>query len=210
MIRFITMNPISKRKHKKTMKKISIAVLASVSLLCTPAHAKQNAGGVDDAEGAYSVLAALSQAVPNPRMTPGALNPDVTQATIHSTICVSGYTRTIRPNAHYTERLKREQIAAYGYSDRRMRDYEEDHLISLELGGSPTDPRNLWPEPHHVVGGWGSYAKDRLENKLKHLVCKGRLSLADAQRAIANDWIGAYKQHIGMVPNEARQRRYGD
>ena len=192
------------------MKKFSIAVLAMAGLLCASAHATRNAGGVDDAEGAYRVLFPLSQAAPNSRMTPGVLNRDVTQATIHSTICVRGYTRTIRPEEGYTERLKREQIAAYGYTDRRLRDYAEDHLVSLELGGSPTDPRNLWPEPHHVVGGWGSYAKDRLENKLNHLVCSGRLSLADAQRAIANDWIGAYKQFVGQVPVEKLRHRYDD
>jgi hypothetical protein len=192
------------------MKTISIAVLTTASLLCTSAYAARNAGGVDDAEGAYGVLFPLSQAEPNPRMTPGALNPDVTQTTLHSTICVKYYTRTIRPDEGYTGHLKREQIGTYGYSDRRLRDYEEDHLVSLELGGSPTDPRNLWPQPHHVVGGWGSYAKDRLENKLHHLVCKGNLSLADAQRAIAKDWIGAYKQFVGPVPDETRQRRYSD
>lgn len=170
----------------------------------------RNAGGVEDAEGAYAVLFPLSQAVPNARMTPGALNPDVTQANIHETICVKGYTRTIRPDQAYTSRLKREQIAAYGYSDRRLRDYEEDHLVSLELGGSATDPRNLWPEPHHVVGGWGSYAKDRLENTLNRMVCRGELPLVDAQVWIARDWIGAYKRFIGPTPDESRQHRYGD
>ncbi len=170
----------------------------------------RNAGGVEGAEGAYGVIFPLSQAVPNSRMTPGALNPAVTQANIQSTICVRGYTRTIRPAEDYTERLKREQIAAYGYSDRRLRDYEEDHLVSLELGGSSTDPRNLWPEPHHVVGGWGSYAKDRLENTLHHLVCRRQLPLADAQSWIAHDWITAYKRFVGSAPDESRRHRYGD
>lgn len=173
-------------------------------------YTPHNAGGVDGADGAYSVLFPLSNAVPDPRMTPGALNPAVTQQTIHSTICVKGYTRTIRPDEAYTERLKRGQIAAYGYTDHRLRDYEEDHLVSLELGGSPTDPHNLWPEPHHVVGGWGSYAKDRLENTLRRLVCRGALPLATAQRAIAHDWIAAYRQFIGPVPDERRAHQYGD
>jgi hypothetical protein len=191
-------------------KLISIAALAAAGMLSTSAYATHNAGGVDDAEGAYSVLFPMSEATPNHHRTPGALNSNVTQANIHSTICVTGYTRTIRPDEGYTERLKRAQIRAYGYSDRRLRDYEEDHLVSLELGGSPDDPRNLWPQPHHVAGGWGSYAKDRLENKLHRLVCKGRLSLADARRAIANDWVGAYKQYVGLAPNETRRRKYGD
>ncbi|MFD1559542.1 hypothetical protein ACFSHT_28540 [Paraburkholderia silviterrae] len=169
--------------------------------------AAYNAGGVESADGAWGVVFPLAQAEPDPRMTPGALNPDVTQANIHSTICVKGYTRTIRPDAQYTEGLKREQIAAYGYDDRRLRDYEEDHLVSLELGGSPTDPRNLWPEPHHVMGGWCSYAKDRLENEFNQMVCRGKLPLADAQSMIAHDWIAAYRRFIANVPDDSREHR---
>jgi hypothetical protein len=140
------------------------------------------------------------QALPNARLTPGAVNPAVTQADIHSTICARGYTRSIRPPERYTERLKRRQIREYGYRDRKLWHYEEDHLISLELGGSPTSPRNLWPEPHKVAGGWGSYTKDRLENRLNHMVCRGEISLARAQRMIATNWVGAYKRLIAAHP----------
>ncbi len=135
-------------------------------------------------------------ALPDPSRTPGALNPAVTQRDIYSTICVRGWTRTVRPPESYTERLKREQIRQYAYRDRWLRDYEEDHLVPLELGGSPASPRNLWPEPHHVAGGWGSYRKDRLENRLNHLVCRGRITLAVARRAIARNWIGAYRRFM--------------
>ncbi len=83
--------------------------------------------------------------VPDPAVTPGAMNPEVTQATIAWTICRRGYTRQIRPPRRYTSELKRRQLRASGYADQHMRDYEEDHLIPLELGGAPADPRNLWP-----------------------------------------------------------------
>jgi len=59
--------------------------------------------------------------------------------------------------------------------------YQEDHLVSLELGGDPTDPRNLWPEPYPRAA-----AVDRIENELNAKVCSGRLSLADAQRQEAD------------------------
>lgn len=157
------------------------------------------------ANGAYSVVFLISQAEPNPQ-----LNPNVTQTNIGETICRrGGYTRSVRPPEAYTEALKKRQIAEYGYGDRRLRDYEADHLVSLELGGAPSDPRNLWPEPHHVVGGWGSYAKDRLENRLHQMVCRGELSLARAQSEIAHHWIAAYKWYIGGAPNQNRQHRYG-
>lgn len=138
----------------------------------------------------------LRDALPDRTLTPGAMSAVVTQADIHGTICVRGYTRTVRPPEEYTERLKRRQIREYGYRDHWLRDYEEDHLIPLELGGSPASPRNLWPEPRRVTGGWGSYRKDRLENRLNHLVCRGRLPLATARRAIAADWIAAYKRYM--------------
>src|SRR5262245_21264224 len=80
-------------------------------------------------------------------LTPGALNPDVTQANINETICMRGWTKTIRPPVDYTNALKLTQMRDYGLSG-SPRDYQEDHLISLELGGDPRDPRNLWPEPY--------------------------------------------------------------
>lgn len=130
--------------------------------------------------------------LPDPACTPGATNPDVTQDTIDSTICVSGWTSTVRPPSSYTTALKKKQIVEYGYSDTSLADYEEDHFIPLELGGSPTDPTNLWPEPRYDTGtGYVSSDKDTVENKLKTAVCNGDVTLADAQNAIATDWTTA-------------------
>ena len=152
------------------------------------------------------ILAAWQPAsgLPNPALTPGALNPAVTQQTIETTICVRGWTRTVRPPESYTEPLKRAQITQYGYTNRWLRDYEEDHLVPLELGGSPSSPQNLWPEPHDALGGWGSYAKDRLENRLRELVCRGQLPLGTARAAIATNWITAYRRYLGPMPDNQR------
>jgi hypothetical protein len=109
-------------------------------------------------------------------LTPGALNPDVTQATIRSTICVHGWTKTVRPSVEYTNELKKKQMRQYRETGSTS-DYQEDHLISLELGGAPTDPRNLWPEPYPRAA-----AVDTIENELNAKVCSGAMSLADAQR----------------------------
>ena len=109
-------------------------------------------------------------------LTPGVLNPDVGQATIASTICRRGWTRTIRPPVSYTNALKAKGLHQYGLRGPPSA-FQEDHLISLELGGDPVDPRNLWPEPYPRAS-----AVDRIENQLNHLVCTGRLSLAEAQR----------------------------
>jgi hypothetical protein len=111
----------------------------------------------------------------SPTLTPGVLNPDVTQQTIGSTICVHGWTRTVRPATSYTSALKREQLRQFGLRGPPSA-YQEDHLISLELGGSPADPRNLWPEPYPRAS-----KVDRIENQLNARVCAGELSLAEAQ-----------------------------
>jgi hypothetical protein len=109
-------------------------------------------------------------------LTPGALNPEVTQATIRATICKSGWTRTIRPPTDYTNELKRKQMGEYR-REGNLSGYQEDHLISLELGGHPTDPKNLWPQPYPRASD-----VDREENRLNDAVCSGDLSLAEAQR----------------------------
>jgi hypothetical protein len=108
--------------------------------------------------------------------TPGVLNPDVTQANIHATVCVKGWTRTIRPPTSYTNELKRKQMREYRVGG-SLSAYQEDHLISLSLGGHPTDPRNLWPEPNPRA-----IEVDSIENDLNDKVCSGELSLAEAQQ----------------------------
>jgi hypothetical protein len=121
--------------------------------------------------------------LPDRSCTPGVIDPRVTQKNISTTICKSGYTATVRPSESVTNRIKRQQISAYGYSNTAMSDYEEDHLISLELGGSPADPRNLWPEHPPSPN-----PKDEVENRLHREVCGGQITLAQAQHEIATDW----------------------
>jgi hypothetical protein len=137
-----------------------------------------------------TLAAPLGVVLPDRTRTPGATNPAVTQTTVQATICRAGWTATIRPAAAYTTRLKLQQLAVgYAYrGDTNPADYEEDHLISLELGGAPSSVLNLWPEPYT---GTGARAKDRVENRLHALVCSGRLPLATAQQAIASNWWAA-------------------
>ena len=133
--------------------------------------------------------------LPDPSCTPGVTNPDVTQATIGSTICTPGWTSTIRPPTSYTNKLKAQGIIDYGYSDTNMSDYEEDHFLALEDGGSPTSPQNLWPEPHS--GDANSYNKDGVETKVKTAICNGTVTLADAQNAMLTNWTTA-EQVLGI------------
>jgi hypothetical protein len=138
---------------------IALALVAAVVVLFAHGHDRK----------AGAILA-------DPVRTPGVLNPDVTQANIRSTICRHGWTATIRPPTSYTNGLKRRQMRQYGETG-SMSDYQEDHLISLELGGNPTDPRNLWPEPYPRAA-----EVDQIENELNGEVCSGQLTLAEAQQ----------------------------
>ena len=135
--------------------------------------------------------------LPNHKMTPGAIFP----VTI-TDICVDGYTKVVR-KVSIADRK-----AAYAeYNIINVRgEHELDHLISLELGGN-NSLKNLWPEPYHTV--WNARVKDRLENKLHAMVCATpqEMTLAQAQSAISNDWVAAYKKYIGPQPTSKRTYR---
>lgn len=143
-----------------------------------------------------SVVNSAGAILPDHNRTPGATNPDVTQATISTTICQSGWTATIRPTSSLTTALKKKQLASgYAYNgDTSTADYEEDHLISLELGGSPDAEANLWPEPYAT--STGARTKDKIETRLKTLICNGSVSLVEAQQDISTDWYAAYLKYV--------------
>lgn len=108
-----------------------------------------------------------------------ALNPAVTQATIASTICVPGYTRTIRPPESYTSRIKRRLVGPFG----DMRAYQLDHVVPLGVGGAPRDPRNLALQPIKAA-----LAKDADERRVRALVCGGRWTLQRGQGYFVRRW----------------------
>ncbi len=146
----------------------------------------------------FALLTFFSEAVasdlPDIKLTPGAIDSSITEDNIQKTICVRGYTKTVRPPAYYTNALKKKQMAAYGYSDVDPRHYEEDHLIPLSIGGNPSDPLNLWPQPR--ISEWNAEKKDILEFKLYKLVCDGTVSLDEARREISSNWIETYKRFV--------------
>ena len=134
--------------------------------------------------------------LPNHERTPGAINSAATQDNLASTVCKTGWAANTRPPSAYTAALKLAQIIEYGYADRNPSHYQEDHLVPLELGGAPRDPRNLWPQPNAAIlpdgTTIGSKEKDDLEDELHREVCAGTMTLDDAQRAMARDWVAAW------------------
>jgi len=114
------------------------------------------------------------------------LNPDVTQHTVKQTICVPGYTATVRPSSSYSNGVKAKLLREHGIDVSMMRYYELDHIVPLALGGHPRKPGNLSLQPWD--GEHGAIRKDQLERRLQILVCREELRLSDAQSCIAEDW----------------------
>jgi len=126
--------------------------------------------------------------LPDSKCTPGVLNDNVTQDNINDTICQPGFAKTIRPPTKYTTPLEIELMKSYGFEGNR-KDFELDHLISLQLGGHPKAVKNLWPEPYlEKMTNFTAHVKDTFENYLKRQVCKGAMTLSEAQNQIATDW----------------------
>lgn len=148
--------------------------------------------------------AASAPDLPKTNRTPGVIDPAVKQSNIDQNVCTSGYTATLRPNVKKTNAIKKKQLAAWGYTDRNMKHYEEDHLISLQLGGAADDEGNLWPE--HYSGKWGARVKDTLEGELNRRICSSsndpdHITLKEGQDAISTDWKAAYAKYVcGRTP----------
>lgn len=135
-------------------------------------------------QAAISTSQSIDAGLP-PVSSPGAINPAVTQANIHQTICVSGWTNTVRPPASYTTALKRQQMAALHLTG-PISAYEEDHRVPLSSGGAPRNPANLWPELWN--GPRGAHAKDTIEDRVHADICSGHTDLTSAQKF----WMGNF------------------
>lgn len=123
---------------------------------------------------------------PDPALTPGEAFPNVTAAQV----CVPGYSAGVRS---VSSAEKAQVYARYGVVNVAGQ-HEVDHFISLELGGDNA-LANLWPEPYLPVPG--ARQKDTVENYLHAQVCKGAMTLLQAQQAIVGDWYAVYRRITG-------------
>ncbi len=136
------------------------------------------------------IRAADPPVLPDPKLTPG----DVLQVTKQD-ICTPGYSKKVR---NVPASVKHAVYLEYGITSHKSGEFEVDHLVSLELGGS-NSIRNLWPESY-LTKPWNAHVKDALENRMHSLICAGKLDLATAQHEIATDWIAAYKKYVSPLP----------
>lgn len=154
--------------------------------------------------------------LPDPKCSPGSINSNVTQENIDQTICKSGWTDTLRASSSVMSRAKKQSMDSYQIAEDRANGVstykvngktytinfaktkntkkngvvEFDHIVSLQLGGSNA-ASNLYPEPPKTGARGTTNTKDDVENKLNDAVCARKVSLAQAQSAIASDWTTA-------------------
>jgi hypothetical protein len=137
---------------------------------------------------------------PDPQLTPGA----VTNVPVEQ-IVAPGYAKQAR---HVTDATKRQVFIEYfGRVPDHPGQYEIDHLISLELGGS-NDIKNLWPQ-NYLSLPYNAHIKDKLEdhaaalvrNELKlHGHDAATALLRQIQHEIATDWVVAYHKYVSKYP----------
>jgi len=126
----------------------------------------------------------------DPTLTPGdVLTTDAAK------VCQPGYSTRVR---HVPQSVKNLVYKEYGITSRHAGEYEIDHNISIELGGS-NSMRNLWPQSYETTP-LNAHVKDTLENTLHRLVCTHQVVLAQAQQEIATDWMQAYVKYVGPLP----------
>jgi hypothetical protein len=136
---------------------------------------------------------------PDRRCTPGAYSRRLTKAIICSAHFHTDVILRLPRSTKY--RVEREYGLPAGLFRRAL---EIDHVVPLRLGGS-NNIANLFPEEYAFADRSPGYpAKDRLDKRLRELVCAGRLRLRVAQRRIAADWESLYRQVFGGVAGDRK------
>jgi len=160
---------------------LSLSKPASTTPEPTPTNSPQVLGQRTKVSGCV-----IKDSLPDKDCTPGGVISSATK----DEICQPSYSSSVR---NVSESTKEEVFKEYGIVSRTTGEYEVDHLISLELGGS-NDISNLWPEPANPVPGF--HEKDKVENYLHTLLCKENKPLKDIQLQISEDWLSVYKEMV--------------
>lgn len=168
---------------------LGLLVLFAALTACIPQSASTPAQAPTPAIGQRTKTSGCvaRAGLPDRECTPGAIFPDATK----EQICQPGYSKNVR---NVPDSEKNAVYAEYGITHHSPGEYEVDHLISLELGGS-NDIANLWPEAAEPRPGF--HEKDKVENFMHDQVCSGAISLPAAQAQIASDWLKIYQSMPG-------------
>ena len=137
---------------------------------------------------------------PDPKLAPGKVSTRVKQGNISETICNPRWIAKAKPTAKSSEALMKKQLKAWGYDDRDVTHYVEDHVIPVEVGGHPTDAKNQWPQS--VGDKWNAATKDKLEEYVNREVCSGRMTLKEGQSVFQKGWVDVFHVYCGAQPDD--------
>jgi len=132
--------------------------------------------------------------LPDPAEHPGVINPAINPAVFKDTICKAGWTSTVRPPTDWTDKLRNAETPP----GHKPLDGELDHIISIEDGGAPADPRNLFWMIY--ADRYGARVKDVLETRVRRLTCAGKITLDQARAALSPNWLIGYERYVGPLP----------
>jgi uncharacterized protein YceK len=177
---------MSKRQNGLVALVVALALLSGCASVTTSTSTGTSASTSAHQFGVQTKTSGCvaSKGLPDPACTPGALMEGATK----DKICQSGYASSVR---NVPQSVKNKAYAEYGIASHFPGEYEVDHLVSLELGGS-NDISNLWPEAANPKPGF--HEKDKVENYLHDQVCSGKISLRQAQLEIATNWPAVYNE----------------
>ena len=132
-------------------------------------------------------------AMPDRRCSPGAYSSRLTKPVICSSrFHTSMIRRAPLSEKHAVEREYGLPAGHYGHA------LEIDHIVPLRLGGS-NSIANLYPEEYAFADGSpGFRVKDKMENRLRAMVCAGQISLRFVQRQVAANWQKLYQGVFGV------------
>ncbi len=136
-------------------------------------------------DGAHPPSLTRSGVLPIGALTPGSVSP-LTAAEL----CAG-----VRPVRLVRADVRDQVLREYGMEGVAAETYELDALITPELGGTAA-PENLWPQ-RYASPTWNAHVKDALEQLLAERVCRTEMTLEQAQRDLALDWVAAYKRYFG-------------
>jgi hypothetical protein len=132
--------------------------------------------------------------LPDAGCTPGAI-----MTTDLDVICH----QSTRDRRHVDASVHQEAFTEYGYTFPQARGaFEVDHLIPLELGGDNVI-ESLWAQPATPKPGF--HEKDHVEDFLHKQVCSGAMTLEEAQKAIATDWLSVWKMMNGASGDDGEE-----
>ncbi len=123
--------------------------------------------------------------LPKTALTPGAVT--TTDAT---TVCNLAQ-HASPPSVPSTVKLAID--ISYGYiTSIEQNKYGFDFLVPYDLGGAPVQA-NIWPA---AIRGTGFYQKLQTDARLREMVCRRTLTLAQAQHALEANWYAAWLRYV--------------